>query len=69
MFNLSLIHILLIIREIVNKPVFSKKRNNRTRKCLSKTRIKSYILEVSNEQQRGINKAIGEYNKRMEHQL
>ena len=45
---------------------FSKKRNYRTRKYLSETRIKSYILEVSNEQQREIDKAIEEYNKRME---
>lgn len=48
---------------------FSKKRNYRTRKYLSETRIKSYILEVSNEQQREIDKAIEEYNKRMESQL
>ena len=48
---------------------FSKKRNYRTRKYLSETRIKSYILEVSNEQQREIDKAIEEYNKRMENQL
>ena len=48
---------------------FSKKRNYRTRKYLSEIRIKSYILEVSNEQQREIDKAIEEYNKRMENQL
>ena len=48
---------------------FSKKRNYRTRKYLSETRIKSYILEVSNEHQREIDKAIEEYNKRMESQL
>ena len=38
-------------------------------KYLSETRIKSSILEVSNEQQREIDKAIEEYNKRMENQL
>ena len=48
---------------------FSKKRNDRGRKYLSETRIKSSILEVSNEQQREIDKAIEEYNKRMENQL
>lgn len=47
----------------------SKKRNYRTRKYLSETRIKSYILEVASEQQREIDKAIEEYNKRMESQL
>ena len=48
---------------------FSKKSNDRGRKYLSETRIKSSILEVSNEQQREIDKAIEEYNKRMENQL
>lgn len=48
---------------------FLKKRNYRTRKYLSETRIKSYILEVASEQQREIDKAIEEYNKRMESQL
>ena len=47
----------------------SKKRNYRTRKYLSEIRIKSYILEVASEQQREIDKAIEEYNKRMENQL
>lgn len=47
----------------------SKKRNYHTRKYLSEIRIKSYILEVASEQQREIDKAIEEYNKRMESQL
>lgn len=48
---------------------YNHKQSLRTKKYLTEYKMKSYLFKTANEQQREIDKAIEEFNRRMENQL